>query len=281
VALGAFLLSFASVFVKLAQVGPSAAGVYRMAVGGVVLTGLALARRERWWAGRRAFWLAVAGGIAFGLDLFFWHKSIHLVGPGLATLLAAFQVFILAGYGTLVLREPMTRGLAFAIPLALLGLVLLVGIDWSRLSGEYRLGVVFGLLAAATYGVYLVILRHSQARRGRLAPTPNLAIVSLVTAVLLAAGGLGTGESLAIPDPATGLVLLAYGITAQVVAWLLVSHGLPRLEAGRAGLLLVLQPFLSFIWDVVFFGRPTDPGDALGVVLALVAIYLGFRKVGG
>jgi drug/metabolite transporter (DMT)-like permease len=267
--------------VKLAHVGPGAAGVYRMVIGGVVLLGLTLIRRERWWAGGTALWFAVGAGVAFGLDLYFWHKSIHLVGPGLATILASFQVFILAGYGTLVLREPATWRLAVAVPMALAGLFLLVGVDWDSLPAGYRLGVVFGLTAAATYGGYLLLLRHSQTRPGRLEPIPNLTIVSFVTAAILVGGALGAGESLRIPDPTTGIVLLAYGLSAQVVAWLLIAHGLPHVEAGRAGLLLVLQPFLSFLWDVLFFARPTDAADALGAGLALGAIYLGTRKVGG
>jgi drug/metabolite transporter (DMT)-like permease len=281
VAAGALLLSFASVFVKVARVGPSAAGVYRMLVGGVVLLALALVRRERWWAGRRGLAFALGAGVAFGLDLFFWHKSIHRVGPGLATILAAFQVFILAGYGALVLRERVTWRLGIAIPLALAGLFLLVGVDWRALPGDYRWGVVLGLAAAVTYGAYLVLLRQGQARPGRLEPIPNLTIICFVTAAILAAAGLGSGESLGIPDPVTGLVLLAYGLTAQVFAWLLISHGLPWVEAGRAGLLLVLQPFLSFLWDVLFFHRPTDAADALGAGLALAAIYLGMRRAGG
>jgi drug/metabolite transporter (DMT)-like permease len=278
VAAGALLLSFAPVFVKVARVGPGAAGFYRMLVGGVVLLGLTAARRERWWAGRTALGFALAAGLAFGFDLFFWHKSIHLVGPGLATILGAFQVFILAGYGMLVLHERATWRLVAAIPLALAGLFLLVGVDWGGLSRGYRLGVVLGLATAAAYGTYLLLLRRSQARPGRLEPIPNLMIVCFVTVAVLAVGARGTGESLGIPDPATGLVLLAYGVTAQVAAWLLISNGLPHVEAGRAGLVLLLQPSLAFIWDVLFFHRPTDAADVLGAGLALAAIYLGTRR---
>jgi drug/metabolite transporter (DMT)-like permease len=279
VAAGALLLSFAPVFVQLARVGPTAAGFYRMLVGGLLLLALGLGRRERLWVGGRAFAFAAAAGLAFTFDLIFWHRSIHLVGPGLATILANFQVFILAGFGIVMLRERPGWRLAVSIPLALTGLLLLVGVDWSALPAGYRLGVVFGLLTALSYGSYLLALRTSQARAGRLEPIPNLMTICFVTTALLGVSVWLEGATLAIPDPRTGALLLGYGVTAQVMAWLLISHGLPHVEAGRAGLVLLLQPSLAFVWDVVLFHRPTGALDVAGAMLALGAIYLGTRNV--
>jgi drug/metabolite transporter (DMT)-like permease len=275
VALGALLLSFAAVWVRLAPVGPTAAGFYRMLVGGVVLLPIALARREPLWAGRRALGFVLAAAAFFTADLVFWHKSIHLVGPGLATILANFQVFLLAGFGILALRERLRWQFAVAIPAALAGLLLLVGVDWRSLPAGYRAGVALGLLTALSYGSYLLVLRASQARAGRLEPLPNLMAICWVTTVLLALVAVCEGESLAIPDGGTAALLVAYGVTAQVAGWLLISRGIPHVEAGRAGLLLLLQPSLAFVWDILFFGRPTDAMDVGGALLALGAIYLG------
>jgi drug/metabolite transporter (DMT)-like permease len=40
-------------------------------------------------------------------------------------------------------------------------------------------------------------------------------------------------------------------------------------------LILLLQPALAFIWDVLIFNRPTDILNWTGVVLTLAAIYMG------
>jgi drug/metabolite transporter (DMT)-like permease len=48
-----------------------------------------------------------------------------------------------------------------------------------------------------------------------------------------------------------------------------------KLEAALIGLILLLQPTLAFVWDVLFFARPAMPLEVLGVLLTLVAIYLG------
>jgi hypothetical protein len=69
----------------------------------------------------------------FALDLFFFHRSILFVGPGLATLLANFQVFILALAGVVLLGERLNWQTAVSIPLAVLGLATIVGFDWLSL----------------------------------------------------------------------------------------------------------------------------------------------------
>jgi len=276
-AAGAVLISFASIWVRLADIGPTAAGVYRMLVGGLVLLPVALLRRERLWAGWRPAAFVAAAAVCFTFDLAFWHRSIGLVGPGLATILANFQVLLLGAFGILVLRERPNWRFYASVPAALIGLFLLVGVDWRSLSADYRAGVTFGLLTALSYGSYLLVLRASQARAGRLEPLPNLMAICWATTVLLVLAALAEGESLRVPSLTTGGILVAYGVTAQVVGWLLISRGLPHVEAGRAGLILLLQPSLAFVWDILFFDRPTDAVDVAGAVLALVAIYLGTR----
>jgi drug/metabolite transporter (DMT)-like permease len=224
----------------------------------------------------------VAASALFTADLAFWHRSIHLVGPGLATILANFQVFLLAGFGIMVLGERLRWRFAVAAVAALVGLVLLVGVDWRALPAGYGAGVGFGLLTALSYGAYLLVLRASQSRPGRLEPVPNLMAICWGTTFLLGLLAVWGGESLAIPDGRTALVLVVYGITAQVVGWLLISRGIPHVEAGRAGLVLLLQPLLAFAWDMLLFGRPTDGMDVAGALLALGAIYLGtVRRVDG
>lgn len=274
---GAVLISFAPVFVKLVDVGPGAAAFYRMGVGGLVLAAIVAWRRPPLALSRAALGFTLLGGILFAADLIFWHQSIHDIGPGLSTIIANFQVFILAGVGIVIYGEQGGWRLAVAVPLAFAGLLLLVG-DWSSLSGSYQRGVLLALATAVAYGSYLLTLRRSQSRPAPLDAMANLALICAVAAVLVAGWATAAGESLAIPSTQDGLLLVAYGVTAQVLGWLLISHGLPRAPASHAGLVLLCQPSLAFVWDVLFFARPTSPRDVGGALLALTAIYLGTRR---
>lgn len=269
------LLSFAPVLVKLADIGPSAAAFYRMLFGGIGLTALALLTGRRLWSGRRSFFVAAACAAAFALDLVLWHHSISLIGPGVSTILANFQVLILGGFGVLVLRERPTPRLLVAVPVALVGLVLLVGLDGSPLEPARRSGIAFGLLTAVAYAGYLLLLRQARAKAQGVTALATIAVISLWSIVLLGIATPLQGESLAVPDATTWLILAAYGFVPQMLGWVLVARGIAAMPASRVGLVLLLQPTLAFVWDVLLLGRPTTALEAAGAGLALCAIYLG------
>ena len=274
-AIGAALISFSAVFVRGADVGPIMAGFYRNLFGGIFLLILVLYRREALWRGGRPFLIALVAAAFFAADLSFWHRSILFVGPGLATLIANFQVFFLAGFGILVLKEAAGWRLLISIPLAVTGLFMLVGIDWSRLEANYQLGVYLGLASALAYSFYLLVLRKSQSDTPRLGASVNLLIISFAVAAVMGAEGYMQGESFLIPDLRNWALMVGYGVFSHSLGWIAISRGIAKLDASRAGLILLSQPVMTFAWDVLFFGRVMSLVDISGATLALGAIYLG------
>ena len=269
------MISFSPVFVKLADVEPTMAGFYRCLFGGAFLLVVVLLRGESLWRGWKAFGFAFACGSFFAADLTFWHRSIEYIGPGLATICGNFQIFFLSAFGIFVFKERVDWRFLISVPLAITGLFMLVGIDWTRLDADYKIGVLFGIVTAITYASYVLCLQKGQSLPRRLTPAANLCVISLVTAAIMGLEGTLQGESFAIPDTRSWVWMVAYGILCQALGWIVISRALSRVEASRAGLILLLQPTLAFVWDVLFFGRPTDVVDVLGAALALFAIYLG------
>ncbi len=278
--IGAVMISFSAVFVKLVMVPPTTAAFYRMLFGGAILLVAALIRRERLWSGWRSLSVVAVAAFLFALDLAFWHRSILFVGPGIATLLANFQVFLLAAAGVLLFGEALRWQLSVGVVLAMAGLVMLVGAGWGHLSAGYHLGVGFGLLTAVCYAGYILTLRHSRVAPAGSGHLSNMAQLSLICAAFLAAFVLMEGESFAITRAMDGVWLLAYGVFGQVLGWLLISQSLARVRASQVGLVLLLQPTLAFVWDAVFFGHRFSAVQIAGAMLALVAIYLGSQKTG-
>ncbi len=272
---GATVISFTGVLVKLSHLGPTNTAFYRMLAGGLMLVGLAAATRARLWHGRRAFLWAAAAGLVFAIDLSFWHRSVLYVGVGLSTMLVSLQVFFVAAFGVLFLRERPGFRLVAAMVLAVAGLALAVRFDPARLEPRYALGVMFGIIPAACYAAYIIIMRRLEADTGPQATVGNLAVVSLAGAALLGVEGGALSESFAIPDPVTLAAVLGLGLIGQVLGWITITRALPKVNASTAGLVLLLQPVLSVLWDVLFFGRRFTPPALAGVGIAIVAIYLG------
>lgn len=274
---GAALISLSPVWVALVSVSPTTSGFYRVSIGTVALalflvfTGRRLVLSGRAWA-----ILMLAAGF-FALDLFFWHRSILYIGPGLATLLANFQVFIMMLAGVLLLRQKPRPVQLIAAPLALVGLGMIVGFDWQNLPQDYRLGVVLGLLTAIMYASYLLSLRAARAGSDDRIPAREIAVVSAVCAVFLGFTVIAEGGSLAIPTWSDAAWLLGYGILSHSIGWLLIASSLPQVSTTETGLALLLQPTLSFVWDVLLFDRQMQLIEVTGAAIALTAIYLGSR----
>ena len=275
---GAALISLSPVWVTLVSVSPTTSGFYRVFIGAValalflVVTGRRLALSGRVWA------ILVLAAVLFWLDLFFWHRSILYVGTGLATLLANFQVFIMMLAGIVLLRQKPRPIQLVAVPLAFVGLGMIVGLDWQSLPQDYRLGVLFGLLTALLYAGYLLSLRAAQSDSVYRMPIREVAVISAACAVFLGFTVMAEGGSLVVPTWTDATWLLAYGILSHSIGWILIASSLPQVSTTEAGLALLLQPTLSFAWDVLLFDRPMQPIEMAGAAIALIAIYLGSRK---
>ena len=275
--LGAALISLSPVWVNLVSVSPTTSGVYRALIGGLALAAYLLITRQRLRLSRTVWAMLLAASVFFALDLWFWHRSIIYIGPGVATLLANFQVFFMMLAGIVLYRQAPRPVQVIAVPLALLGLGLIVGFDWNDLSQDYRVGIVFGLLTAVAYASYMLTMRAVRANAVDALPLREVAIMSLTVAAILAVSAQIEGVSLAVPTLQDAGWLLGYGLLSHCLGMVLIASSLPHVSTTEAGIALLLQPTLSFIWDVLFFARPVTSTELAGALIALAAIYLGSR----
>lgn len=276
--IGAAAISLSPVWVKLVDVSATSSAFWRLAIGGVAVAVYLLVSRQRVRFSTRIWQVLALAALFIALDMWFYHRSIQLIGPGLATLIANFQVFVMAAAGFVILKQAPSRLQLVAIPLALFGLALIVGVDWTSLPENYRMGIIFGLGAAVTYAAYLLSMRRSRRDSRNRVPGREIAVVSLLAAAMLGIVAMLEGESLAVGNANDAMWLACYGILSHGIGMLFITSSLPHVTTTQAGLALLLQPTLSFAWDVLFFARPMSPRELLGAVIALFAIYLGSRN---
>ena len=275
--IGAALISFSPVWVRLVDVSSTTSGFYRVLFGSAALVFYLLVTQKRLQLSRNAWIMLHIASVFFALDIWFCHRSINYIGPGLSTLLANFQVFIMMLAGIVLLRQIPTAKQLIAVPLALLGLLLIVGFDWSELPSDYQWGVIYGLLTAVVYAGYMLSLRQSRMGSSNRMPTRELAVVSVVCTAIMAVTILAEGESFIIPTAQDLGWLVSYGVLSHCIGWLFIASSLSEVSTVEAGIALLLQPTLSFVWDVLIFARPMTALELVGASIALLAIYLGSR----
>ncbi len=275
--LGTICISFAPVFPKLAEVSAICSAFYRVLFGGLVLACVAVSRRERFLTDPRVFLWQLLLGAIFAGDLAVWHVSILEIGPGLATLLASFQVLLLTLYDVLVLRMHVPLRRRLSIPVALFGLACIVGLDWDALGEGTKFGMALGLLTAFFYASYLLLLPKGQHKQGPTAPFAGYTVLSLSAALCLLVLALMNGDSLAAPSYASWGWLLLLGLLCQAAGQFLIFLARAKIAASRVGLIVLLQPCLVVLWDLSIFGQVFSPLQYAGAGLTVLAIAMGAR----
>lgn len=276
--LGALCIAFAGILVREANVAPVTAAIFRCLYALPAL--LLLTVREERVIGRRTrrqTLVALAAGVAFGIDLTAFHTAIGLVGAGLATVMANLQVVIVGLVAWVLLGERPSNRLLAAVPLALGGAVLISGVLGGAAYGEHPgAGVAFGIVAATFYAAYLLVLRTGVGDPRRIAgPILDATAASAVTAMII---GALIGELDLVPSwPAHGwLVVLA--LVAQVAGGQLILVSLPRLPAVLTSLILLAQPVATVVLAMVLLGEAPSAMQFAGVLLILIGLLLASAR---
>jgi drug/metabolite transporter (DMT)-like permease len=209
-----------------------------------------------------------------------WHHTIALVGAGLATVLGNTQVVIVAFLAWLILGERPPRRTLLALPVVLVGVVLISGVIGTGAYGKDPvLGVVLGIVVGTVYAAFLLVLRHGNSDLRR--PAGPLFDATLIGAVASLVIGLPLGEVDLIPTwPAHGWLLLL-ALSSQVVGWLIISVSLPRLPAALTSVILTLQPVGSVLLAMLLLGEAPSVLQLLGAATILVGLVLATLRLRG
>jgi drug/metabolite transporter (DMT)-like permease len=275
---GALTIAFSAILVRKADVAPATAAVFRCAYALPALGVLAWVERRRHGPRtRRALKFSLWAGAFFAADLICWHYAIHDVGAGLATVLGNLQVVLVGLVAWLTLGERPEARVVAAVPIALLGIVLISGVVGSGAYGEDPArGVVFGVATGLTYAGFILVLRESARDLRR--PVAPLFEATAAATVFALIGGLAIGDiDLAPSWPAHGWLLLL-ALSSQVVGWLLISLSLPRLPAALTSVLLTVQPVGSVILGVVLLSESPSLLQLVGVAFIFSGIVVATAR---
>ncbi|HEY3186197.1 MAG TPA: EamA family transporter, partial [Solirubrobacteraceae bacterium] len=191
---GALTIAFSAILVRLADVTPETAALFRCAYAVPPLAALAWWERRRLGPrGVRERRFAAMAGLFFAADLIFWHHAIADVGAGLATVLGNLQVVVVAYVAWAVLGERPEARVVAAVPVVLAGVVLISGVlETGAYGADPARGVLYGALTSLAYAAFLLLLRHANAGPRR--PAGPLFDATLVAAVACLAVGAALGR---------------------------------------------------------------------------------------
>lgn len=274
---GATCIGFSGVFVRLADVGPAAAGFWRMIFALPVLAAWTALERRPAAAGAgmrpNALGAIALAGLAFGVDVVLYNASLGFTTIANASLLGNLSPVAVVLGGWLLLGERPTRRILGALVLALGGAVLLVLPRFSTAAGPA--GSVFGdslaIGAAVAYAGYILAIRRARdhADAGRIS-----LISSAICAVFCLVAALALRETI-LPQSLQGwLAVIALGLVSHALGQGLITLSLGSYGAGAASLVMVWPALVSVLAAWALFAEQPSPAQAFGGVAILAAVLL-------
>lgn len=271
-------ISFAAVLFVLSDASPSTATVFRCLYA-LPLLYLLMRREDALYGSRplRARRWALLAGVFFAGDLLLYHHAILLMGAGLATVLVNVQVVIVMFAAWLIWHERPSPAQALAVPIALLGIVLISGVlDEGAYGEDPVLGSLLAVLTAFCYAGYLLLLRKGRDRRRATGPIFD---ATLTCGVAGLAAGLVAGDFELVPSLTMHGWLVVLALTSQVAGQVLIAVALPRLPAVATSIILLIQPVLATVFAMLILAEAPSASQLVGVVLVIGGVLLGSLRI--
>lgn len=269
--LGAVLIGFAAIIVRLVEVGPTAAAFWRLAIAVPVLW-LARQAQPRQDAppDRAAIGLMLAAGVAFALDLALWHRSIHLTSVANATLMSNLSPVFIAltlhfGFGD---RHPPRFWVGLIV--ALSGAAALVA-DSFTISHETAVGDLMAIGTAVFYAIYQLLVSRS---RRRYTALDVMFWASLAGTLTLLPMSLAFDERIAPTGLRDVLLLVALGVVVHVGGQGLIAWAQAHVTASFASVTLLVQPMAAALFAWLLLGEGFGALQAFGGLLILSGIVI-------
>jgi drug/metabolite transporter (DMT)-like permease len=277
VAIGAGLLGFAPILMRLSDLGPQATALWRFLFALPVLAILAARspKPDRDATASNAPALLLAG-IFFGLDIAFWHASLTMTTVANATLLSNMTPIIAAIAGFVLYRQRLTRGFVIGAGVALAGATALTLARAQAGQGQTGFGgEAIALVSGVWYAAYLIMMDRY---RRTIAAWPLMFVSTVAAAALALLASVFMGEPL-LPHSAQGwAILLALGVVVHVGGQGFIAIGLGRLPIAISTVILWIQPVAAAALSWVLFQESLGPLALCGAALVLGGIYLVQRS---
>lgn len=286
--LGALCITSAPIAVKYIQLDSTVVAFYRCFLASIFLfLYYLLFNRQGLKAGtklilksKKLIYLILGASLFFFLDLLVWHKSIHYIGAGFATVLGNTQVFYLALLSVFLYKLKIKKIFWISLLMAFTGICLMFYEKPNWASGtHYHWGIIFGLMTGLFYASYIQSLKKIQEVEQNLSVALILAYVIFLSSVFLALYSY-IFENLVIPVRGYDIFwLLLLAIVAQIMGWVFITNSIGKLVVHLAALLLLIQPSMATLLGSFLFGESLRFWQIVGCVLTLTGIYAGQQSI--
>lgn len=204
-------------------------------------------------------------GVLLLVSMVFFTRAVQLTTVANAILVVYTAPVLIALLAPLVLGEALRRRTLAALPLAVVGIGLIVAPQGLSFGGRHLTGIGLAGVTAVAYALLVLVGKRVVADlSARVVAFYQSAIAVLVLLPFI------IGQPLP-PSAASWVMLATLGIVHTALAGMLYLAGLRDVSAQEAGMLAYLEPLSGATFGMVFLGEPLTLWLVAGGVLIVVA----------
>ena len=273
-----FAVSWAAIIIKACDAPATAIAFYRMLFAVAILFPLALTLYRDAFKEftPKIFGASALAGFVLGWHFFFWIESLNHTSISSSVVLVTTQpIFVTLLAGIFLKEKPGLKGIA-AIVMAIIGTILIAGLDFS-LKKDYLWGDILALLGALMAADYLFTGRVV---RTRVSIFPYIFTVYSASVLTLGIILFVSGELFRSYRPINYFYFFLLAAVPTLIGHSLYNYTLRHVKAFKVGLSIAGEPVLATIWAILIFAEYPSTGTILGGLLIIASLILVFTEKG-
>ena len=278
---GVVAVSFAAIFIRLADAPAVTIAAYRMVIAAAVMVALA---GGAWWRGglkaahglsRRDFPLPGFSSLCLALHFWFWITSLDYTTVASSVVLVTTSPFIVAVASRMLWGEALHRHTLIGIAIGVAGGVAIAlgdAGDGGELWGDLlaflgSIAVVGYVLAGRRLRAYMPVLTYT-------------GVVYTGAALLLVIAAIAAGGPFAGYTTETYVMLVLLAVVPQVIGHSLLNWSLAHVTATAVAISVMAEPVIATVAAVPILGETPPLTSLAGGALILAGIYVAMRPRG-
>ena len=222
---------------------------------------------------RNTTFLLLLGGLSLGAHFWFWIESLKHTSVIISVVLVTLHP-IFVGFGAyFFLNEPLSRSLIFGALIALVGAIIMTGMDFNLQTSLY--GNLFALIGGIFFSIFLVVGR---AMRKQFSTFRYSAIVyGLATIFVGFAFIFSDVEFVAVPSSAYW-ALIGIVVIPQFIGHTAINWTLGIFPAALVGLAIVCEPIGASVLAVILLGEFPTFFEIIGAITIICGVYIAISN---
>jgi len=274
--IGVLSVSFAAIFIRLADAPPLVIATYRLAIASVILIPIASikSRQSLKKLSRRDILLILLSSVFVALHFGLWITSLSYTSIASSVVLVTAHPAFVAVISYLLWHERLDKLTTGGIAVALIGIIL-INYGGFTFGPQVILGDLLALIAGFAMGAYLIIGRQLKSRIDILS---YLTILYTCSAVILLVATFVLGYSLFGYSTTTYVMLILLALIPQLIGHSSLNLAVRLMPVIFVSAAILGEPVGATILGYFILDETPTLNEIIGGLLILGGIFLVMRR---